>query len=237
MASIERTAYPRFKRNPSARDLSAMHTPTEEEIAFACKIARSPTHLLALVTLLKSFQRLGYFPKLEEVPPGIVSHLRSCLHLGPEVAPGYEEARTLYRHHRAIRDYLRVKAYGKEARHLAIKAVFDAAQTMDNPADLINVALEILVKERFELPAFSTLDRLVRRVRVVVNRRFWNIVLSRLAEETRARLDALPVIDPRRKRSPFNRLKHLPKPPSLSHLQEWLDQLEWLVSLGDVEGP
>ena len=74
-------------------------------------------------------------------------------------------------------------------------------------------------------------------MRVVVNRRFWNIVLSRLTGETRGRLDALLVIDPRLKRSPYNRLKHLPKPPSLSHLQEWLDQLEWLVSLGDVEGP
>ncbi len=177
MASIERTAYPRFKRHPSAHDLSDLHTPAEEEIAFARKLARSETHFLALVTLLKSFQRLGYFPQLEEVPSVIVNHLRSCLHLGPEVAPGYEEARTLYRHHRAIRDYLRVKAYGKEARHLAIKAVYMAAQTMDNPADLINVSLEMLVKERFELPAFSTLDRLARRVRVVVNRRFWNIVV------------------------------------------------------------
>lgn len=237
MAAIERTAYPRFKRHPSARDLNELHTPTDEEVAFASKFARSPTHLLALVTLLKSFQRLGYFPKLEEVPPGIVNHLRSCLHLRPEVAPGYDEVRTLYRHHRAIRDYLRVRAYGKDARHLSVTAVYDAAQTMNNPADLINVALETLVKERYELPAFSTLDRLVRRVRTVVNRRFWNIVLSRLTEETQARLDALLVIDPRLKRSPFNRLKHLPKPPSLSHLQEWLDQLEWLVSLGETEGP
>jgi len=234
MASIERTAYPRFKRNPSSHDLNELHTPTEEETAFAQKLARSPTHLLALVILLKSFQRLGYFPKLEEVPPAIVSHLRSCLHLKPEVAPGYEEARTLYRHHRAIRDFLSVKAYGKDARHLAIMAVYDAAQTMDNPADLINVALETLVKERYELPAFSALDRLARRVRMVVNRRFWNSVLSHLTEDDRARLDALLVIDLRTKRSPFNRLKQLPKQPSLSHLQEWLDQLEWLVALGEA---
>ncbi|MBA3804371.1 MAG: DUF4158 domain-containing protein [Acidobacteria bacterium] len=234
MASIERTAYPRFKRNPSSHDLNELHTPTEEETAFAQKLARSPTHLLALVILLKSFQRLGYLPKLEEVPPAIVSHLRGCLHLKPEVAPGYEEARTLYRHHRAIRDFLSVKAYGKDARHLAIMAVYDAAQTMDNPADLINVALETLVKERYELPAFSALDRLARRVRMVVNRRFWNSVLSHLTEDDRARLDALLVIDLRTKRSPFNRLKQLPKQPSLSHLQEWLDQLEWLVALGEA---
>ena len=36
---------------------------------------------------------------------------------------------------------------------------------IDNPADLINVAIETLVKEKRELPAFSTLDLLVRRLR------------------------------------------------------------------------
>jgi hypothetical protein len=50
---------------------------------------------------------------------------------------------------------------------LAIKALSEAAETKDNPADLINLALETLIKERYELPVFSTLDRLVRRVRPV----------------------------------------------------------------------
>jgi hypothetical protein len=40
---------------------------------------------------------------------------------------------------------------------------------MNNPADLINVAIESLVKERYELPAFSTLDRSVRHIRTLVN--------------------------------------------------------------------
>ena len=39
---------------------------------------------------------------------------------------------------------------------------------MDNPADMINAALEGLIKQRYELPAFSTLDRLVGRVRTLV---------------------------------------------------------------------
>ena len=32
---------------------------------------------------------------------------------------------------------------------------------MSDPADLLNVAIEHLIAQRFELPAFSTLDRLV----------------------------------------------------------------------------
>ena len=37
--------------------------------------------------------------------------------------------------------------------------VTQAAYTMSDPADLINVAIEHLIQQRFELPAFQTLDR------------------------------------------------------------------------------
>lgn len=62
---------------------------------------------------------------------------------------------------------------------------------MDNPADLINVAIEELIKERCELPAFSTLDRLVRRIRTLVNYRLFHIVISRLSLEDQQKLDLL----------------------------------------------
>src|SRR5581483_60355 len=104
MASIERTAYPRFKRTPTAQNLHALYTPSDEELTFAEKTARSQTSQLSLLVLLKAFQRLGYFPKLDGVPLVIVNHLRSCLSLSEQIEPGYEEPRTLYRHHQAIRD-------------------------------------------------------------------------------------------------------------------------------------
>ena len=34
MASIERSAYPQFKRNPVVRELIAAYTPTDDELAF-----------------------------------------------------------------------------------------------------------------------------------------------------------------------------------------------------------
>ncbi len=40
MASIERTAYPRFKRNPLAKELDALYTPTKDELDFARAMAR-----------------------------------------------------------------------------------------------------------------------------------------------------------------------------------------------------
>ena len=37
MTAIERTAYPRFKRSLSAKDLADIYTPTAQEYAFVCQ--------------------------------------------------------------------------------------------------------------------------------------------------------------------------------------------------------
>ena len=65
MASVERTAYPRFRRFMSARELHVFYTPVAEEIAWARENASSDEHLLSLVIQLKTFSRLGYFPALD----------------------------------------------------------------------------------------------------------------------------------------------------------------------------
>lgn len=62
MASIDRTAYPQFKRNPVVRELVTAYTPTDAELAFVTENTRQPAHRLTLAILLKTFQRLGYFP-------------------------------------------------------------------------------------------------------------------------------------------------------------------------------
>jgi hypothetical protein len=62
---------------------------------------------------------LGWdMPRLRDVPSAIISHIRSCLRLPSDtsldIAP-----RTLYHHHQSIRDYLQVRGWGREARHVA----------------------------------------------------------------------------------------------------------------------
>lgn len=237
MASIERTAYPRFKRTQTSSELQQFYTPLEDEIAFAKKNARTLNHQFSLLVLMKAFQRLGYFPGFEEIPNTIVLHIRSSMQMDQSVLLGYQQPRMLYRHQRAIRSYLSVMVYGKSAARLITEVVSAAAETMDNPADLINVALETLIKERYELPAFSTLDRLIGRIRTAINKRLFQSVFNHLTKNDKVKFDEMFESDQRLRRSSYNRLKQLPKSPTLSHLQEWLDQLEWLTSLGDVNGP
>ncbi|MCA1678977.1 MAG: DUF4158 domain-containing protein, partial [Actinobacteria bacterium] len=80
MASIERTAYPRFRRVVSARELAGL-TPTEDDVAWARERSRTDEHLLALVVSLTCFGRLGYFPCSEDVPDAVVDHVRRGLEL------------------------------------------------------------------------------------------------------------------------------------------------------------
>ena len=234
MASIERTAYPRLKKHFTKSELHLFYTPTLEEIFFVRETARNDEPHLHLLVQLKTFQRLGYFPRLEDVPEAVIAHLRSALHLPEECLP-LVIPRTLYRHQNAVCRFLNVKSYGEPARRLIIKTVFEAAQVMDNPADLINAAIEELIKERFELPAFSTLDRLVRRIRSLVNRHLWNSISDRLTSDEIRRLDDLLLPDEKAFRTTYNSLKQLPKKPTLAHLQELLAHLEWLLGLGSFD--
>ena len=53
--------------------------------------------------------------------------------------------------------------YDTGVRQIAEQAIRKAVQAKDNPADLINVALEELVRARCELPGYTTLDAMAPR--------------------------------------------------------------------------
>lgn len=234
MTSIERTAYPRFSRAPSVKELRELYTPTSHDIAFVTTRARSDGPQFALMILLKAFQRLGYFPNPQEIPGAVISHIRAVMQFPDDLVPDIV-SRTLYRYHAAIRAHLEIKSDGKYIRHVAAKAIYEAVQIMDTPADLINVAIETLVKEHCELPAFRTLDLLATRVRKLVNGRFFRTVLDRLDGTQERFLTQLIDQNAPGHFTDFNRIKEAPKSASLTHLDEWLDKLSWLASLGNME--
>ncbi|MFD4831701.1 DUF4158 domain-containing protein [Streptomyces uncialis] len=92
--SIERTAYPRFKRLITARELHVLFTPSEEERAWAEEAADSDEHQLALLLALKSYQRMGCFPKAHDVPEQVVEFVRRAAALPEDTLPVYGSERT-----------------------------------------------------------------------------------------------------------------------------------------------
>ena len=234
MASIERTAYPRFKRYYTLNELREIYTPTPSEKALALANSAGQRNYFNFIVLLKTFQRLGYFPKLSSIPVPIVNYIRDSLNLPEEMDLGYDQSRTLYRHRKAIRSYLKVTSFDAQARHLITETVYQTAPVMDNPADLINVAVEILVKDHYELPGFNTLDRLVCRIRHLVNQKLFSQVIGQLDSEFIHRLDQLLESHRLEWRSSYHNLKKLPKKSSRNHLNDLLIHLTWLESFGDV---
>lgn len=236
MASIDRTAYPQFKRNPVVRELVALYSINESELAFIVKHARQPASRLTLAILLKSFQRLCYFPSFDEVPAAVLRHIRGALKFRIQVKPTQPSAVTLYRYHALIRQYLDFRAFEENGLDVAARAMRDAAAVMDHPPDLINAAIEQLVTTRIALPAFSTLDRLARRVRTLVNSRFFAQIAQCLSSEEKERLDSLLKAGGKAGKSPLQEVKRLPKRSSLKHFQELIDHMAQLDDLVDTEG-
>jgi len=228
---IDRTAYPRFKRMIMTRELADSFTPSNEEIEWARDMTLSDPHLLALAVGLKSYQRLAYFPKLDEVPQVVVEHVREALRLPADVVAEVDATRTAKRHREFIRTRLGVKYNAAKARILAEEAIRAAAQAKDNPADLINVALDMLIRQGCELPGYTTLDEATKTIRTQVNRGFFTATAARIGPAHRAGLERLMVVDPATRRSAFDALKA----PPLGRFKERLQYMLELDALGPAE--
>jgi hypothetical protein len=93
---ITDTTYPRLPADPGAAELDAF-TPDAAELAFVRQRTRHSGPRLALLVLLKTFQRLGYFVRLADVPIAIIVHIAAFASLDAAVHEigGYDD--TTYR--------------------------------------------------------------------------------------------------------------------------------------------
>jgi Domain of unknown function (DUF4158) len=197
VASIDRTAYPRFKRSISVRELREAYSPSLDELEWARQMTDSDEALLSLTMCLKCCQRLGYFARFDEVPASIVGHLRQELGLHELVNPATVPDKTVRNHRGLVRHRLGLVSDQATARKIAAEAIRTAAETKDNPADLINIALEELVKSNCEWPGYTTLNRMAGQIRTEVNTRMHELVYARMTGDERRRILALLRVDPR----------------------------------------
>jgi hypothetical protein len=123
VTSVE-TAYPRFGRVVPGRELAESFTPVEDEIEWArARTDQDDRHLLALVVWLKSYQRLGYFPKVDDVPAVVVRHVRDSLGLAGDVELERPVERTAKRYRELVRARMRVTYDAARVRQVAEQAI------------------------------------------------------------------------------------------------------------------
>ena len=140
-----------------------------------------------------------------------------------------ETKATLARYRYLIRTYLAITPYTNGGSRVVMEAVAQAALTMSDPANLINVAIEHLIQQRCELPAFSTLDRLIGHLRARVHQTLYTQITDALPLPHQVRLDTLLQVHDGL--SEFTRMKAPPRQATLAHLRQWLDRLTWLESI------
>ena len=108
MLSPSDTSYPVLNASPSAHELDRAFTPDLFELAFAEQHTRQPVPLVGLLLLLKTFQRLGYFVQLSDIPLSIlrrVSHTARFQSV-PEGLSTYDSSTTRREHMALVRSFM-----------------------------------------------------------------------------------------------------------------------------------
>lgn len=233
MLSKSDTAYPHFKNIISQNDLEQLYTPTTEEIAFCRGKTRNKENLLGLVVLLKTFQRLGYFVNYLEMPKPILAYVASRLKLTSPIRSikKYEKSSTRQKHLNLIRDYLNVKPFVDGGLSSLTTGLRLAATTREDIADIINMGIEILVRDRFELPSFNTILREARAQRTSVNIEIFIAIHDRLGVNERKFLDSLFIVSKQTRISPWYELKADSPKPTLNCLRDLIKRHDRMAVL------
>jgi len=242
MDRLFQTAYPQLKSYPTEHELAELYTPTAAEKAFATKSAKSSViNRLGLLIHLKVFQRLGYFAQLSDVSERIRHYVAAACGIRrlptASALTNYDRSGTQRRHLDLIRKYCRVRPLDDDGRRWLEMIAERTAQTKNNEADIINVMLEELVRERYELPGFTTLQRMARSARRRTDEAYYRQIIAPLTKATRNLIDDLFVTPSGNYQSPWQTLKREPRKPTNQEVRSYLQHVQRLQSMVDQLPP
>ncbi len=234
MSTVPDTIYPSLHEILSRGGSIDQFTPDGEEIELAEKHCRGIDSRIFFLTLLKTFQRIGYFLPLAKVPRAIAEHISLIFGVNYEGVgwAAYDLSGTRQRHVAVIRTYLGVRRFDGEA-----KAVLDGlfrkiAESREDINDFIDAAVDKLSQLGYELPAHATLSDQARLVRTEVNRRYLTGVSAALGLKRRKRIDDLLIDEEGDGHFKlWNRVKKDPGAATIKTLREIVGRLRWLESL------
>ena len=231
LPSVRETAYPRLKSSYSQKELNEIYTPTPEELIWAEQNTRGDVAHLGLLVLLKISQRLGYFVPLTEIPEVIMDHIAQCAGIPLRSSDGwnkYHASGTHKRHRALIRDYLGIRFFDREARQIMVNAMAEVALVKDEPADLVNVAMEKLIQQNVELPAFNTLAEAARHIYAQSYRELYHNISQSLDTDAIKAVDDLFQTTAQSPYTSWHRIKQDAGNPTLTHLKDLVSHDRWL---------
>ncbi|QIV96013.1 TnpA family transposase [Allofrancisella inopinata] len=251
MSTIERTAYPRYssRRKIKSQELDNFYRLNSSEIRLMKKHARSDQYRLSFAIQLKTFQNLGYFIPLDNVPDEIINYIRKTSKFHYTQKYGYKKykgdfSKALYNHREIIRKHMNITRWGKlenNGRHInlglksAVKLSYEISHSMNNIPDIINAVIESMIENNYELPSFYSLNRLVRHTRHLVNNKIFQQVFNRVNAQldNRNKITELLKCQGDSYFSLFNNLKTQPQKLTKQNVYKFIEHSKWLDSLGN----
>lgn len=233
MPSAKDTAYPTLKLNPSPKELTTLYTPNFEDLVLAQKVTQTPHTQLGFLILYKCFQRLGYAVNVADVPVSIAKHIAATCQL-PFSRQGlteYDASKSRKRHLIRIREHLQIRRFTFKGRQVVAQSMTEATKTKHDLSDLINIAIEELIRHRCELPAFSFLLRSAQRIRKEGTALLYRRIARSMTFTERQQIKQLFEPTDDRTTTLWHEVKREPGKPMLSRLSEWVDRLIWLSEL------
>lgn len=225
-----RVIYPDLPDPLTPGDLQQLFSPSFDERQWAPTVVRTGASQVALLVQLKIFQTIGRFRLPTEIPLAAVEHVARRMGVEFEFSQIFPE-RTRYRHRQAILKRPGVVSWGTEALALAEATMFKAARARTDPADIINSAIDALIRHGFELPALATLRRLAGTAHSNVSATQWNEVCGCISSAQCSVLETLLTVDSQTLKSPFANLCAPPGRASRKNLNALIDRYQWLQGL------
>lgn len=232
MSSVNETAYPQLKAEFTLKELRDIYTPSPAEQGFVFSQYRQAPTRACLLVQLKIVQRLGYFMPLRQLPRPVIEHVCECAGLRPPTAAAlttYDRSGSKSLHQQRLRNYLNIRQMDAAAWRWLGDVAHKAAATKQELPDIINVLIEELVRQRYELPGFTRLSKLAAQARVTVNEQIYQQVMRRLTPDTIQRLE--PLLQSGASGSRWDDLKREPKRPTVREVASFLKHIAWLQEL------
>lgn len=236
MGSLHETAYPRLRSNITPKELRQYYTPNDDELSLISTI-KKPVLRLGLMLNLKLFQRLGYFVPLASAPPLLVEHISKALDIKRPITRAqlkdYDGSGSRSRQQQTLRSYLGVQVFSSKNQDWLEEVAEMAANTKEMLADIINVMLEELIRNHFELPGFTVLKRVARTARNKVNEQCYRSICNNLSVGDKQKIDEL-LAPSDEAYSAWHTLKREPKKPGNKEVRSYLQHVNWLQTLGET---
>jgi len=134
----------------------------------------------------------------------------------------------------AVREFMNVRKLDADGWEWLKQRATEAADTKHSVVDILNVMLEELAHHRYELPAFSTLDRMAFGAREASNSKHFASITNQLDEKTKDLIDSLLKVEPGESVSGWQMLKREPKRPTNKETRSYLQHVKRLQHLVEL---